>query len=94
MQSFLAKHEDCREQVIQDGKFVIIIRELGCEAEANNEYKDVKNEARRVAKKIEHLKVKEKTITKQIRHKPLRRILSKRRILGLPVRWDEEDNSD
>jgi len=91
MQSFLAKHSDCQEQVIQDGRFVIIVREFGCEAEANNEYKNVKNDVRKIASKIKHLKpMKEKTIVKQIRHKPLRRFLSRKRIMGLPVRWDEE----
>lgn len=92
MQSFLAKHEDCREQVIQDGKFVIIVREFGCEAEANNEYKNVKNDVRKIAKKIEHLKpMREKTIIKQVKHGPLRRLLSRRRILGLPIKFESEE---
>ncbi len=89
MQSFLAKHSDCQEQVIQDGKFVIIIREFGCEAEANNEYKNVKNEVKKIALKIKH-ETKEKTMVKQIRHKPLKELIRKRKIMGLPVRWDEE----
>jgi len=89
MQSFLAKHSDCQEQVIQDSKFVIIIREFGCEAESNNEYKNVKNEVKKIALKIKH-ETKEKTMIKQIRHKPLRRLLGRKRIMGLPVRWDEE----
>jgi len=94
MQSFLAKHSDCQEQVIQDGRFVIIVREFGCVAEANNEYKNVKNEVRKGEEKkpdIKHLKpMKEKTIVKQIRHRPLRELIRKRKILGLPVRLDED----
>lgn len=89
MQSFLAKHSDCREQVIQDSKFVIIIREFGSVAEANNEYKNVKDEVRKIAEKIKHL-TKEKTMVKQIRHRPLKELIKKRKIMGLPVRWDED----
>lgn len=88
MQSFLAKHEDCQEQVIQDGKFVIIIREFGCVVEANNEYKNVKNETKKIAEKIKHL-TKEKTMIKKIRHRPLKELIRKRKILGLPVRWEK-----
>lgn len=90
MQSFLAKHSDCREQVIQDSRYVIIVREFSCEAEANNEYKNVLNDVRKIAKKIEHLSpLKEKTIIKQVRHKSLRRLLSRKRIMRIPVRWDD-----
>jgi len=91
MQSFLAKHSDCQEQVIQDSKFVIIIREFGSVAEASNEYKNVKNEVKKIALKIKH-ETKEKTMIKEIRHRPLKELIRKRKILGLPVRWDE-DNS-
>ena len=89
MQSFLAKHSDCEEQVIQDSKFIIIIREFDSVAEANNEYKTVKNEARKIAEKIKHL-TKEKTMVKQIRHRPLKELIRKRKILGLPLRWNKE----
>ncbi len=89
MQSFLAKHSDCGEQVIQNSKFIIIIREFGSVAEANNEYKNVLNEARKIAEKIKHL-TKEKTMIKEIRHKPLKELIRKKRILGLPVRWNKE----
>lgn len=90
MQSFLAKHSDCQEQVIQDGKFVIIVREFGSVAEANNEYKNVKNEVRKIAEKIKHLElVKEKTIIKQVRHKPLREFIRKKKIMGLPFWYNK-----
>jgi len=89
LQSFLAKHSDCEEQVIQDSKFIIIIREFDSVAEANNEYKTVKNEARKIAEKIKHL-TKEKTMVKQIRHRPLKELIRKRKILGLPLRWNKE----
>ncbi len=88
MQSFLAKHSDCQEQVIQDSRFVIIIREFGSVAEANNEYKNVKNETKKIAEKIKHL-AKEKTMVKQIKHRILRRFLSKKPIMRIPLRWEE-----
>jgi len=90
MQSFLAKHSDYEEQVIQDSKFVIIIREFDSVAEANNEYKNVKDEVRKIAEKIKHLKpMREKTIIKQIKHGPLKELIRKRKIMGLPVRWEK-----
>lgn len=88
MQSFLAKHEDCQEQVIQDGRFVIVVREFDCEGEANNEYKDVKNEVKKIALKIKH-ETKEKTMVKEIRHRPLKELIRKKKMMGLPVRWEE-----
>ena len=88
MQSFLAKHSDCREQVIQDSKFIIIIREFGSVAEANNEYKNVKNETKKVAEKIKYL-TKEKTMVKQIRHRPLKELIKKRKIMGLPFWYNK-----
>ncbi len=88
MQSFLAKHSDCQEQGIQDGRFVIIVREFNCEAEANNEYKNVKNEVKKIAEKIKHL-TKEKTMVKQIRHRPLKELIKKRKIMGLPFWYNK-----
>jgi len=88
MQSFLAKHSDCEEQVIQDGKFVIIIREFSCEAEANNEYKLAKSRARNKGAKIRHLFGK-RTIIQEIKHRITRKFFKRIKIIGLPFWYDK-----
>jgi len=88
MQSFLAKHSDYEEQVISDGNFLITIRKLPYPAKVDVEYKLAKSKAKNKGAKIKHLFGKEAIIEKII-HKPLRKILRKRKIMGIPVRWDE-----
>jgi hypothetical protein len=90
MQSFLAKHEDYEEQVISDGNFFIIIKKLPYPAKANIEYKLAKSKARNKGAKVTTLGEK-KIILKQIRHRPLKEIIRKRKVMGLPVRLDEEE---
>lgn len=91
MQSFIAKHSDHEEQVIWDGNFLIIIKKLPSPAKVDVEYKLAKNKARNKGAKIKHL-FEKKTIIEEIKHKPVRKILRKRKVMRLPIKLEEEEN--
>jgi len=88
MQSFLAKHEDCQEQVIQDDNFLITIRKLPYPAKADIEYKLAKSRAKNKGAKIRHLFGKG-TIIREIEHKMTRKFFKRIKIMGLPFRFNK-----
>jgi hypothetical protein len=89
MESFVAEYEEYSEQVISDGNFFITIKKLPYPAKVGIEYKLAKSKARNKGAKVTTLGEK-KIILKEIRHRPLKEIIRKRKVMGLPVRLDEE----
>lgn len=88
MQSFLAKHSDCEEQVISDGNFLIIIRKHPYPAKVDVEYKLAKSRAKNKGAKIKHL-FEKRTIVKEIKHKITRKFFKRIKIMGLPFWYNK-----
>lgn len=91
MQSFLAKHSEYEEQVIQDDNFLITIRKLPYPAKAEIKYKLklAKSRAKNKGAKIKHLSGKG-TIIREIKHKITRKFFKRIKIVGLPF-WFNKD---
>lgn len=88
MQSFIAKFQDYEEQVIANGNFLITIKKLPYPAKVNVEYILAKSKARNKGAKIKHIE-KDESIVEEVAHKPLKKMLRKRKVMGLPVRLEE-----
>lgn len=91
MQSFIAKYSEFEEQVISDGPYFIIIRKLPTAIKTHRQYREAKTKAARKGAEIIHIE-EDKSIVEEIRHKPTKEVLRKRKVMGLPIRFNNNSN--